>query len=144
MVSARTTEGGGGGWVGRGGGVGGGAGGGAGAEGGHQIVTQRSHISTAANSRASLGKFSSHDWCLIGDHIVTSSSDVQALTLRRKTVSSNLPSQTFWQVNFFTAFLQLDDNNFLKSGLCCRLRISQSFGGGGVPKKFQSLQKVQR
>ena len=72
MVSARTTEGGGGGWVGRGGG-----GGGAGGVGGG--VTQRSHVSTAANSRASLGKFSSHDWCLIGDHIVTSS-DLQAQT----------------------------------------------------------------
>ena len=81
MVSARTTEGGGGGWVGRGGGGGGAAGGAVGGVGGGVGggVTQRSHVSTAANSRASLGKFSPHDWCLIGDHIVTSS-DLQAQT----------------------------------------------------------------
>ena len=27
---------------------------------------------------------------------------------------------------------------------CCRSRINRSFGGGGVPKKYQVLQKVQR
>ena len=95
MVSARATEGWGGGGGGGGAGNGGagnggagngGAGGAGGGGGGHQIVTHQ--ISTAGNSRASLGK---KKW-----HYIFTSFDVQAQTWRRRTALSNSPSQIFW------------------------------------------------